>query len=388
MAVPDAYRGREQTFIKHTLLRKYLDRLGHKVGHRWTCIDYVDCFAGPWQSSDPEFRDTSFGIAVDVLSKAQRHLLEIGKRLQLRFCFIESDKKSFAELETYAEARRAEHLDIVPVAGEFEAQLDRVASFLRGGGDKAFRFLLIDPKGWTGFALKKIAPLVECRSSEILVNVMTSHIRRFVTKEAHAEQFEELFGDSTVARDAAPLTGSERERFLVRRYAQNLKARAGLSYTSTAAVLKADQDSVHYYLVFGTNSPHGIEVFKEAEQTAFEVGESARDEAKSRKRENRTGQTEFLSAFSEPATESPLAKDLRANYLKTAKEAFDAVVYTEKNIHYDELLGTILQTPLVWKTDLDGWIYEGVNAGRLTITPSLGRRKLRLSQNYQVALSA
>lgn len=387
MAVPDAYRGREQTFVKHTLLRKYLDRLGHKVGHRWTCIDYIDCFAGPWRSSDPEFRDTSFGIAVAALSNAQRHLLEIGKRLQLRFCFIESDKKSFVELEAYAESRRAKDLDIVPLAGEFEDQLDRVKSFLRGGGNKAFRFLLIDPKGWTGFALKKIAPLVECRSAEILVNVMTSHIRRFVTKEAHAEQFEELFGDNSVVSDAAPLTGGERERFLVRRYAENLKARAGLLYTSIAAVLKADQDSVHYYLVFGTNSPHGIEVFKEAEQTAFEVGESAREEAKSRKRENRTGQTEFLAAFGGTVTESPIARDLRANYLTSAREAFDALVFARNAIAYDELLGTVLQTPLVWKTDLDDWIHKGANAGRLTITPPLGRRKLRLSQNYHIARS-
>ena len=178
MAVPEAYRGREQTFVKHTLLRKYLDGLGHKVGHGWSCIDYVDCFAGPWQSSDPDFRDTSFGIAVDTLSGAQRNLQEIGKNLRLRFCFVESDKKSFVKLEAYAESRRAEHLEIVPLEGEFEDQLERVESFLRGSGDEAFRFLLIDPKGWTGFALKKIAPLVERRSAEILVNVMTSHIRR------------------------------------------------------------------------------------------------------------------------------------------------------------------------------------------------------------------
>ena len=385
MAVPEAYRGREQTFVKHTLLRKYLDRLGHKVGHRWNCIDYVDCFAGPWQSSDPDFRDTSFGIAVDTLSGAQRHLQEIGKDLRLRFCFVESDKKAFVKLQAFAESRRDEHLEIVPLEGEFEDQLKRVESFLRSSGDQAFRFLLIDPRGWTGFALKKIAPLVEQRSAEILVNVMTSHIRRFVTKDAHSGQFEELFGDSKVVNDAAPLQGAQRERFLVRRYAENLKARAGLLYTSTAAILRAEQDSVHYYLVFGTNSPHGVEVFKQAEQTAFEVGESAREEAKSRKRENRTGQTEFLVSFDGPATASPIAKDLRASYLREAREFFDNLIRRGKTITYDELVGTILQTPLVWKADLDGWIYEGIDTGRIKITPVLGRKKLRLSQSYRVS---
>src|SRR5712675_2109637 len=83
MAVPDAYRGREQTYIKHTLLTKYLDRLGHKVGSQWDSINYVDCFAGPWQSAEPDYRDTSFGIAFHVLSKCQENLSLIGKKLRL-----------------------------------------------------------------------------------------------------------------------------------------------------------------------------------------------------------------------------------------------------------------------------------------------------------------
>jgi three-Cys-motif partner protein len=385
MAVPEAYRGREQTFVKHTLLRKYLDRLGHKIGHSWDCISYVDCFAGPWESSEPNFADTSFGIAVDVLSKAQRDIEDLGrKRLRLRFCFVESDKRSFLKPKEYADLRRREALDIVPLEGEFEDQLQQVQLFLSAGGHKTFRFLLIDPKGWTGFALNKIAPLIECRSAEILVNVMTSHIRRFVTKEAHAEQFEQLFGENMVATEASQLVGGEREQFLVRKYAQNLKSRARLSYTSTAAVFRAEQDAVHYYLVFGTNSPHGVQVFKEAEQTAFEIGESAREEAKSRKHINRTGQTEFAIDSESSKSVSPVARTLRASYLKQAKETLRVLALSGQPIGYDELLGTVLQTPLVWKTDFDEWILELAAARRVSIIPSLGRKKLRLSQNYRI----
>ncbi len=108
---------------------------------------------------------------------------------------------------------------------------------------------------------------------------MTSFIRRFVTLEEQRSKFEELFGDAAVADEAAALAGNNRERFLVRRYAELLKQKAQFKFVSAAAVLRAAEDDVHYYLVFGTNSPHGIAVFKEAEHAAFETGESARDEA-------------------------------------------------------------------------------------------------------------
>ena len=186
MAVPDAYRGREQTYIKHTLLTKYLDRLGHKVGSQWDSINYVDCFAGPWQSAEPDYRDTSFGIAFHVLSKCQENLSLIGKKRRLRFCFVESDPQSFEELSAFAASKRTDKIEIVVLKGEFEEHLPQIRQFLSKAKGSPFRFLLIDPKGWTGFALKKVAPLVEDRSAEILVTMMTYHIRRFVSQEEHA----------------------------------------------------------------------------------------------------------------------------------------------------------------------------------------------------------
>ena len=200
MAVPDAYRGREQTYIKHTLLTKYLDRLGHKVLSQWDSINYVDCFAGPWQSAEPDYRDTSFGIAFHVLSKCQENLSLIGKKLRLRFCFVESDPQSFEELSAFAASKRTDKIEIVVLKGEFEENLPQIRQFLSKAKGLPFRFLLIDPKGWTGFALKKVAPLVEDRSAEILVTMMTYHIRRFLSQEEHATQFNELFADETVVR--------------------------------------------------------------------------------------------------------------------------------------------------------------------------------------------
>lgn len=348
-------------------------------------IDYVDCFAGPWQSSDPDCNDTSFGIALSVLSKAQQHLTEgLGRSVKLRLCLIESHSASFKKLREFADAKRRANAEIVALEGEFEDQLGRVQQFLQQSGAKSFRFVLLDPKGWTGFALRKVAPLVDARSAEILVNVMTYHIRRFVSQEEHAESFDELFGDPTVAAEAAALRGSERERFLVQRYAANLKRQANFAYTSIAAVFRSTEDTVHYYLVFGTKSPHGIQVFKNAERTAFETGESARDEAKSRRRTQRTGEMEFDLYGEQLRPPSQFALALRAQCQAEARGKLEEVLTQRRTVLYDELLGNVLESPLVWESDLLTWIDQMCADRRVTIDPPLGRKKLRLDGGFRL----
>jgi hypothetical protein len=56
------YKGREQAYIKHTLLETYLYKLFMILGQHVQTISYVDCFAGPWQNNSDDLSDTSIGI--------------------------------------------------------------------------------------------------------------------------------------------------------------------------------------------------------------------------------------------------------------------------------------------------------------------------------------
>lgn len=44
--MPIEYQGREQAYVKHTILRTYLQRLIMIIGRSEKVINYVDCFAG------------------------------------------------------------------------------------------------------------------------------------------------------------------------------------------------------------------------------------------------------------------------------------------------------------------------------------------------------
>ncbi|GEM_PF-3928594 len=49
MSEDDLYVGREQTLVKHTILRAYLRRFAIIVGSWADSITYVHCFSGPWR---------------------------------------------------------------------------------------------------------------------------------------------------------------------------------------------------------------------------------------------------------------------------------------------------------------------------------------------------
>jgi three-Cys-motif partner protein len=81
------YAGREQSYVKHVFLERYLDRLIHKTASAYTHFVYVDGFAGPWQSSNEKFEDTSFGIALDALRRAKGSWKARGRDVHMSFFF-------------------------------------------------------------------------------------------------------------------------------------------------------------------------------------------------------------------------------------------------------------------------------------------------------------
>ncbi len=97
------YQGREQAYIKHCLLEEYLPEWAYKVGSAWDSLVYIDGFAGPWQTTDQNYADSSFGIAVETLSQCQIGLFESRQReLQMHCVLVDQDKTAFSHLRRFA----------------------------------------------------------------------------------------------------------------------------------------------------------------------------------------------------------------------------------------------------------------------------------------------
>ena len=92
----------------------------------------------------------------------------------------------FSEKNRAAHARLKEFADNVMDAkietrnATLEESIPDITDSVQRGGAKAFPFIFIDQTGWTGFGMETIAPLLRLNPSEVLINFLTGHIRRFL----------------------------------------------------------------------------------------------------------------------------------------------------------------------------------------------------------------
>lgn len=371
MPLGSFYVGREQTLIKHIVLRRYLERFAHIVGSFCRSITYIDGFAGPWNVRSDDLSDSSFSIAIEELLKARQTLSQRGRDLRLRCYFLEEDRDAYARLEAYA--RQVQNVEVCVRNGSFENSIANILEFIRRGGGDNFPFTFIDPTGWTGFEMETISPLLQCRPGEVLINFMTSFIHRFLEQEQSQTSFTSLFGSPEFRERISGLTGLDKEDAAVAEYSRNLSQEGGFQFVCNATVLHPERDRTHFNLIYATRHPKGVEVFKEAEKSAMEEMERARAEAQQRRREERTGQTEMFPSIESPA--SRYYMDLRDRYLGQSRQALLDLLESRLRVPYDEAWATALVRPLVWESDLKEWIQGWVRDERLRIEGLTGRER-------------
>jgi three-Cys-motif partner protein len=384
LSIGDLYTRREQTLVKHIILKHCLERFAIIVGSHWPTLTYIDCFSGPWKVKSEKFEDSSFAIALEQLRKARDvHKKLTGKKLTLRCFFLEKNPSAYTKLKQFAD--QADGAEIDTKNKKLENAIQDILKFVQAGGPASFPFIFIDPKGWSGFALETITPLLRLNPGEVLITFMTEHIRRFIEspQKQTQESFIKLFGSSQFKDKLKGLEEKDREDAIVTTYSECVKRIGEFRFTSSAIVLHPEKNRTHFHLIYATREPRGIEVFKEAEKKAMPVMEKTRDEAQKREREDRTGQTE-LGLYSNVATQDPSSYflSLRDRYTSRARATVLNLIQTKKQFAYDEAWSSAMTFPLTWESDLKDWIHEWEQDGRMEIRGMKERQRVpQLGQN-------
>src|SRR5579864_3940380 len=95
-----AYFGREQTLVKHSVLKQYLIALALIVGRSFARdISFIDCCSGPWNTVTTDLSDSSIGIAIQLLRAARDILAAEGNTVSFRCLFAEENPDAYAQLE-------------------------------------------------------------------------------------------------------------------------------------------------------------------------------------------------------------------------------------------------------------------------------------------------
>lgn len=306
MTVPEQYKGREQSYLKHRVLEEYLLGWGIKLGSvaqrgRRVRLCYVDGFAGPWQAKDAALADTSIAIGLDALEAAITTWRSKGVEIDVDAFFVEKDARAFAELDRFLRGRTGA-VRTQAYSGEFGDYVDTLKKKL--ASDTAFVF--VDPTGWKGAAMHFIAPLLAgSKQRDVLVNVMFNHINRFKDdpRQFLRDQMREFFGLGD--RDMPAALGEE-ELFAL--YRGQLKQQCGVAYAADLAIPHPTIERTKLRLVVGGNNSKVLELFRDIERRV--IGSEAaliRNDAATRTTEQKTGQLS-LQAGRAPHHERPATR--------------------------------------------------------------------------------
>lgn len=339
------YLGREQTYLKHFFLERYLERVAYNIGSFATDFVYVDGFSGPWQSQHEDFHDTSFIIAINRLRLVRSGLAKIGRNLKVRCLFIEKDPTAFSALE--GAVSKISDIQCKPLRGQFEELIPEIKDFI----GHSFSLVFIDPTGWTGFGLRQIEHLLRHVPGEVIVNFMFDYINRFLENPSDdlVPSFNDLFGGP--GWESALTATSRREEAIVALYCERMRSIGRFDYVTSTRILKPTTDRTYFYLIYGTRHPKGLIEFRKIEESALAEQEKVRLNAKEANRLERTSQPLLSGLEQLSSLQTPLDIE-RSLRLAEAAGRLREKLERHGRISYDSALTLMLQTPLVFQRDV------------------------------------
>lgn len=244
----------EQTKIKHRVLGSYAKIWISKLG-KYNDTMFFDCHAGCGAYIDQETSEVTYGSSFLVEEVA--HDIN-SKRMSKHFiCACETDRSHHDNFKKVIADIGKKTISLKN--DDFQNVLDdpRVKRYYSNHPTLFF----VDPFGYT-MKMSSIAKMMVNRKNEVLINFMFDFINRFLSV-TDPNILDEFFG-STDWRDACSMNLTEREKYLVDLFKQNLKKATNAKYVYAYRLCYADKDQTYYYLVHATNNIQGITYMKDS----------------------------------------------------------------------------------------------------------------------------
>jgi len=393
-SVPAIYDGREQAWIKHQLLKSYLEKLLLIIGmaakpHGKIEICYVDCFAGPWGDDSEQMEGTSIAISLRTMALCKQKLAKLGVNATMRALYIELDKRAFGRLSDYLQKATPPGVDAQCMEGDFLTLRQDILSWC---GETAFAFFFIDPKGWKPVGVLNLRKLLARPQSEFLINFMYDFINRTAAMSEWQEEIAELLGQSVEViqrlEGAAPQI---REAALLRTYRDGIKnalppQRARFRpRTAYVRVLDRNKERAKYHLVYLTTHPVGVIEFMQISQDVELIQKRVRALKKAENRQLQSGMNDmFAEAFSDlgghdEQASSDVVDQFWLEYLSTIPKVVD-----------EDAFADILEQKGWTPSDLQASLVRLIKAGKVSnvnATNPRPKRPLHYEKKEQLVLT-
>lgn len=368
------YSGREQTFAKHFILRRYLQALAFKVLN-YGDIAYVDGFSGPWKTETEDFSDSSFMIAIRTLLEVQQEVEKrIGVRRKVRCFFSEENSKTF---ESLARAVRDYHkphdgFEIQTYLGRFEDAVDEVQQLI----GSSFPLIFIDPTGWTGYPFAKIKPLFERQRCEVLITFMYDFVYRFTHSDdkATVESLNHIFGGPGWRTRLDP--NLSRGDGIIKLFRDTLKTIGDFKCVVSTRIDRPTIDRPHFFIVYATKRLEGLKAFRQTEYDALRFHVRNRGSAQERKREKQTGMADLFAGHQASVRESDFDQTVQEQKELASAELMK-ILRSRKNVRFEDVLIELLESYMLRETNIKDICVQLAKDGKIVNTWGRGNRKPR-----------
>jgi three-Cys-motif partner protein len=254
------------THAKHQILATYLDGWFPVLGSTFGRIVVLDGFAGRGV-----YADGSPDSPIIALSRLLQH--SAFPRLRHRefvFVFVEQDAENAAslrrEIDRFVDANQPWPANVKwrILEDTFEAVADSILSDLKVRQvAMAPLFAFIDPFGFQGLPMAKLAELASWPRAELCINFAANNVNRFLLEDSVQKHIEALFGCRREDVVDGFTGGSVRLPHLRDVYTRQLRAVANMDYVQSFE-MRNDSGNASYYLYHATRSPKGVELMKDA----------------------------------------------------------------------------------------------------------------------------
>lgn len=361
---PASYSGREQTYVKHVFLDRYLERVAFVTlaSGGWPSFAYVDGFSGPWKAQSEKSEDTSVSIALTKLGQVRQALKEVSKDTRTSALFVERNPSAFAELQKLLSS--FPDANAQSINGEFHQHIAAVVKFI----GPAFSLTFIDPTGWN-IDLAALRPLLECRG-EVLINFMYDFVNRQIDNPDQniQSQLTLAFGGEGWKQEiqGRMAAGVPRETAILDVFMQRLKTIGGYPYVTYTSILKPLAERTYFHLVYATRHWRGLEEFRNVEADAMEVQERVRFDVRQSVRAQRSGMNDMFGSNADEI-ESRRLLERRLRNLDRARAEVDSFLSTKNQCAAHEAWAAAMVTPLVTVKDAKRILIDLVKAGRVNV---------------------
>jgi hypothetical protein len=264
------------------------------------------------------------------------------------------------------------------------------ASIAKAIPPRAFRFVVIDPKGVPD--VRKFKCLIEPNNTEVLLNFMFQFANRFAGSQDRMPTLEGWLGglsdgEGSWRNDFADLRGQEREAAITDRARQALRKMGRYVYAPALTVDETASARPLYKLIYLSRHPVGLRVFRDAHVKALEAQATYKSARMAESRRQKTGMDDLFASPNSIDPGERSALEIAGGIVAARVALVDLLRSEPKGLAWKEIWPRVLDGCVITHNQLGDCVRDLRDSANMTVPAWTSAAVKRPKDEYVLSLT-